>query len=105
MDAKAIQQIVDQYIEELKFEFVRFSEELMARAEGAEEEIEAMGLPKELFLELVNPQELFRTGKMICSLNTERMLTLLQGLDPAEEKQARNMIVQELRSIHDELSS
>ena len=105
MDIEKIRRIADEYIEELGSEFGEFSREMVARAEEAQEEIEDMDLPEDLFINLLDPQKIFRASKTVCSALTEHMSILLQGLDPDEEREARRMVKERLRGIVDSLLS
>ena len=105
MDIEKIKRIVDGYIQELAFEFSRYAKEMVASAEGVEEEIDDMGLPKEMFAALWDPQTIFYVSKAACTLHTERIFQLLEGMDPEEEMTARKMITQRLHGIVDDLSS
>ena len=105
MDTEKIKQLVDGYIEELKSEFARYAQEMVASGEGAQEEIDDIGLPEDLFIDLWDPQAILDVSKTACSLYTERIFQILDGMDPEEELEARKMIHQKLRDLHDELSS
>ena len=105
VDHEKIKQIVDGYIEELGSEFGKFSREMVESAEGVQEEIENIDLPKELFMDLLDPQEIFRASKTVCSALTDQMLALLQALDTDEEQEMRRVIKERLRGIVDSLLS
>ena len=105
MDHEQIRQIVNEYIEELGSEFGNFSRQMVESAEGVQEEIRSMNLPKELFMDLLDPQEIFGASKTVCSALTDRMLALLQALDPDEEQEMRRVIKERLRGIMDSLLS
>ena len=105
MDIEKIRQIVDKYIEELGSELEKFSRQMVESGEGVEEEIRSMNLPKELFMDLLDPQEIFRASKTVCSALTDQMLALLQALDPDEEQEMRRVIKERLRGIMDSLLS
>ena len=105
MDIEKIQRLVDGYIGELAAEFGRYSQEMVASAEGAQEEMELMRLPKELFMDLWDPQAIFQTSKTLCTLHTDHIFLILQGLDDEEELAARHMIAARLRRIVDDLMS
>ncbi len=105
MDTKKIERIVDGYIKDLAIEFGRYAKEMVSSAEGVEEEIDDMGLPKDMFAILWDPQEIFCVSKAACTLHTDRIFQLLEGMDPEEEMAARRMISERLHRIVDELSS
>lgn len=105
MDTGKIKQLVDGYIEELRSEFARYAQEMVTSGEGAQEEIDDIGLLEDLFMDLWDPQEILRVSKTACSLYTEHIFQILDGMDPEEELEARKMIHQKLRDLHDELSS
>jgi len=102
MDIEKIRRIVDGYIEELKAEFARYAQNMVESAEGAEEEIEDMGLPREMFFFLWDPQDIFYVSKAACTLHTDRIFQLLEGMDPEDEKTARGMIAGRLRVLVNE---
>ena len=105
MDIEKIQRLVDGYIGELAAEFGRYSQEMVASAEGIKKEIDEMQLPKELFFNLWDPQVIFQTSKTLCTLHTDHIFLILQGLDDEEELVARHMIAARLRGIVDDLMS
>ena len=105
MDHEKIRQIVDEYIEELGSELGKFSRQMVESAEGVQEEIRSMNLPEELFMNLLDPQEIFRASKTVCSALTDQMLALLQVLDADEEQEMRRVIKERLHGIVDSLLS
>ncbi|GEM_PF-2629384 len=105
MDIEKIKQIVDGYIQELALEFGRYAKEMVSSAEGVEEEISGMGLPEDMFVTLWDPQAIFYVSKAACTLHTERIFQLLEGMDPEEEQAARKMIARRLHGIVDDLTS
>ncbi|MDP3778729.1 MAG: hypothetical protein Q8R30_01605 [bacterium] len=105
MDTEKIKRIVDGYIAELAAEFGRYAKEMVSSAEGVEKEIDDMCLPKDMFAILWDPQAILYVSKAACTLHTERIFQLLEGMDPEEEQAARRMIAQKLHGIVDELSS
>ena len=104
MDREKIERMVNEYIEELIAEFGRFAQEMTASGKGAQEEIDAMGLPEELFMDLWDPQSILSASKAACSVHTDQIFLILDGMDLEEEQEARNMIGQRLREIVDDFS-
>jgi len=105
MNIDKIKRIVDGYIQELAAEFGRYAKEMVSSAEGVEEEISDMGLPEDMFVMLWDPQSVLYASKAACTLHTDRIFKLLEGMDPEEEQAARKMIARRLHGIVDDLNS
>ena len=99
MEIEKIREIVDGYIEELKAEFARYARDMVKSAEDVEEEIEDIGLPQDMFISLWDPQAIFYVSRQACTLHTERIFQLLEGMDPEDEQIAREMIARRLRVL------
>ena len=109
MDAEEIMGLVDEFIGQLKGEFVQLSRELTVNAEGAAEEVEILGLSQEeapyLIFNLADPMGTIGASQERCRAHTKDIFDIFEGMDSEEEALARSMIMERLHELHSEINS
>ncbi len=108
MDIEKIEELVDDFIEDLAGEFNQLKTTIDTNQVTACEELKLLGLSEQdaprLFFDLVDPMGTIEASKERCKAHNDHMFDLLERLDPEEEAYARGMISQRLREMHAELS-
>lgn len=108
MDPEDIEEMVDDFVEKIKAEFVGFSQEMDTSVKGATEEMRAIGLSIEedafLMMNMVDPGAMLQERQERCRAHVEDIYEVISQLDPQDEQQARKMIAEALHEFHDELT-
>lgn len=108
MDREDMQEMVDDFIEQIKAEFVSFSQEMDANIEGVTKEMRAIGLSIEedafLMMNMVDPRAMIQKGQERCKAHLAHIYEVMSEFDAQDKQRARKMIIEALHEFHDELN-